>query len=108
MTLPDERYRSIQHAQQLLQELCDPAMTPGIAAGIRDRARGCLRHYPTSWDLQQLESAAPQIIQQQMEPLHRMIQEYDNTQDSRGVVVPTVLSAAIINSSDDDEGSLLD
>jgi hypothetical protein len=77
MTLPDERYRSIQQAKQLLLELTDPRLTPRIPAGIRDRARGALRHYPSDWDLRQLESAAPQVIQQHMEPLHRMVAAWD-------------------------------
>ena len=77
MTLPDERYRSIMQAKRLLQELCDPKQTPRVAAGIRDRARGALRHYPGEYDLQQIEQHAPHIIQQQMEPLYKMIKQHE-------------------------------
>ena len=77
MTLPDERYRSIQQAKLLLLELTDPRITPRIPLWIRDRARGALRHFPSDWDLHQLEQAAPEIIQQRMEPLHRMVAAWD-------------------------------
>ena len=77
MTLPDERYRSIMQAKRLLEELCSPSLTPRVAAGIRDRARGALRHYPSEYELQQLEQFAPHIIQQQMEPLYKMIKQHE-------------------------------
>jgi hypothetical protein len=71
MTLPDERYRSIMQAKRLLEELMDPKLTPRLAAGIRDRARGALRHYPSEWDMQRAAQAAPDIFQERMEDLHR-------------------------------------
>ena len=77
MTLPDERYRSIMQAKRLLEELMDPRLTPRVAAGIRDRARGALRHYPSEYELKQLEQFAPHIIQQQMEPLYKMIKQHE-------------------------------
>ena len=77
MTLPDERYRSIMQAKRLLEELMDPKLTPRVAAGIRDRARGALRHYPSEYELQQLEQFAPHIVQQRMEPLYKMIKQHE-------------------------------
>ena len=73
MTLPDERYRSIMQARRLLQELCDPKLTPRVAAGIRDRARGALRHYPSDWDMSCAATAAPNVFQERMEDLHRFV-----------------------------------
>jgi hypothetical protein len=73
MTLPDERYRAIKQTEQFLRDLCDRSKTPRIPKEIRQKAAGCLRHYPSSWDLDRMASAAPEVIQQQMEPLHRMI-----------------------------------
>jgi hypothetical protein len=88
MTLPDERYRAIQQTQRFLLRLLS---TPRVPKAVKDEARGLLRHYPTDWDLQQLESAAPNVVQQQMEPVHRMIAAY-----------------AIPPQHDDHEGSTLD
>ena len=63
MTLPDERYRAVQQARRLLEELCNPKMTPRIASGIRDRARGALRHYPSDWDMDRAAHAAPSVFE---------------------------------------------
>ena len=77
MTLPDERYLSIQQARRLLEELCDPKLTPRIAAGIRDRARGALRHFPSTYDMQRTARMAPDVFAEQMDDLHKMILRYD-------------------------------
>ena len=80
MTLPDERYRSILQARRLLEELCDPKLTPRVAAGIRDRARGALRHYPNDYDMRRVAAAAPEVFQERMDDLHKMVLRYE--QDS--------------------------
>ena len=73
MTLPDERYRSIMQAKRLLEELMDPKLTPRVAAGIRDRARGALRHYPSEYDMMKAAQTSPDIFQERMEDLHRFV-----------------------------------
>ena len=73
MTLPDERYRSVLQARRLLEELCDPRLTPRVAAGIRDRARGALRHYPSDYDMNRAAAGAPEVFQERMEDLHRFV-----------------------------------
>ena len=76
MTLPDERYRAIRITEKLLTDLCNSRTTPRVPREIRQRAAQCLRHFPGEYDLNQLESAAPHVVQQQMEPLHRMVAAY--------------------------------
>jgi hypothetical protein len=78
MTLPDERYRAVKNAQQFLARLAGGEY-PRVPKAVRDEARSILRHYPLDWDLQQLERAAPHVIQQQMEPLHRMVAAYNQS-----------------------------
>jgi hypothetical protein len=79
MTLPDERYRAIQATADFLVRLAaHPKITKGVPRRVREEAAALLRHYPGEWDLQQLERAAPEIIQQRMEPLHRMILSYED------------------------------
>ena len=73
MTLPDERYRAIQQARELCEALCDSKQTPRVPRDVRLRALSVLRHFPSDWDLTQLAAARSDIIQQRMEPLHRMV-----------------------------------
>ena len=89
MTLPDERYRAVQQTQRFLLRLLT---TPRVPKAVKDEARGLLRHYPSEYDLQQLERAAPHVVQQRMEPVHRMIAAY----------------AAATPEHDDHEGSTAD
>ena len=81
MTLPDERYRAVMQAKRLLEELCNPKLTPRVAGGIRDRARGALRHFPTQWDMKSVEQLAPHIFQEKMEPVYRMIKAYEQDKE---------------------------
>ncbi len=73
MTLPDERYRAVKMAEQLLKDLCDPSVTPRVPKIIRQRASGCLRHYPGSWDMQRAAAGAPDVFQERMEDLHKFL-----------------------------------
>lgn len=79
MTLPDERYRAVKMAEQLLKELCDSKSTPRVPKIIRDRARSCLRHYPNSWDMQRAADSAPDVFQEQMEAVTRLIKQYEQS-----------------------------
>lgn len=71
MTLPDERYRAIHMAEQLLKDMLMPGNR--VPKLYKDRARAALRHYPSTWDLARLAAAAPDVIVEKMEPLHRMV-----------------------------------
>lgn len=73
MTLPDERYRAVLAADQFLQDLMDSRKTPRVPRAIRERARSVLRHYPGTFDMQRVAAARPDIFQERMEPLHRMV-----------------------------------
>jgi len=83
MTLPDERYRALKHTELFLQQLANPQITKRIPREIRREALRCLRHYPTSFDLKQLESLAPHVIQQHMEPLYKMVLSHDQQDQIR-------------------------
>jgi hypothetical protein len=77
MTLPDERFRAIRAAEEFLKDLMDHRKTPRLPKEIRNRARAVLRHYPGIWDLKSIEELAPNIIQEKMEPLYKMVKQYD-------------------------------
>ena len=77
MTLPDERYRAVVETRRFLLDLTNPQHTPQIPKLIRDTARSMLRHYPSVWDMNAASELAPHIFQEHMEPLYRMIKQYD-------------------------------
>ncbi len=76
MTLPDERYRSVRQTAEFLQRLAGGEY-PRVPKAVRGEALHLLRHYPTAWDLDQIERSAPHVMQKRMEPLHRMVAAYD-------------------------------
>ena len=77
MTLPDERYRSVLEAKRFLEDLLDPQKTPRVPKRIRAQAKSILRHYPNSYHMQTVSHYAPDIFQEQIEPVQRMIMAYE-------------------------------
>lgn len=78
MTLPDERYRAVMWASRFLQELAyDREKYPRISKTVRQEANSILRHYPSSFDLKQASHYAPNVFQERMEPLYRMVKQHD-------------------------------
>jgi hypothetical protein len=77
MTLPDERYRAVERTRQLLLNLINPEHTPRVPKIVREEARYCLRHFPSTFDMQIAAEDAPNVFQERMEPLYRMIKQYD-------------------------------
>ena len=74
MTLPDERYRAVVQTKRFLLEILT---TPRVPKTIKDGARHCLRHYPDEWDMQVVAREVPAIFQERMEPLYRMVKQYE-------------------------------
>ena len=72
MTLPDERYRAVRYGQEFLLRLAGGAY-PRVPKAVRDEARSILRHYPTTWDMQQAAEGSPTVFQERMEDVHRFI-----------------------------------
>jgi hypothetical protein len=77
MTLPDERYRAVERTRQLLLNLINPEHTPRVPKIVREEARYCLRHFPSTFDMQIAAEDAPNVFQERMEPLYRMVKQYD-------------------------------
>jgi hypothetical protein len=80
MTLPDERYRAVKYAQDFLSRLAG-GQYARVPKAVRNEARSILRHYPSDWDMDRAATAAPDVFQQQMEPLYRMIKQRDLEQN---------------------------
>ena len=77
MTLPDERYRAVVQTRRFLFDLCNSQHTPRVPKLVRETARSMLRHYPSEYDMRQAAEGAPDVFQERMEPLYRMVKQYD-------------------------------
>jgi hypothetical protein len=80
MTLPNERYRAIQYAKRLCEDLIDPRKTPRVPKEIRKQAYGVLRHFPEEYYLSMLAEARPDILERRgdpFDPLYKMVKQYD-------------------------------
>jgi len=80
MTLPDERYRAVKYAQDFLSRLAG-GQYARVPKAVRDEARSILRHYPSQWDMQRTALQAPDVFQERMDDLHKMVLKYE--QDSQ-------------------------
>jgi hypothetical protein len=80
MTLPDERYRAVVQTQKFLVEILS---TPRVPKAIKDRARSCLRHYPSDWDMQRAAEGSPEIFQEQMEVVTRLFKSYEEKKNEQ-------------------------
>jgi hypothetical protein len=80
LTLPDERYRAVVQTKRFLLEILT---TPRVPKAIKDGARHCLRHYPDEWDMQIVAREVPAVFQEKMEPLYRMVKQYDQDKEKR-------------------------
>ena len=79
MTLPDERYRSVVQTRRFLLKILT---TPRVPKAVKDEARSMLRHYPSDYDMQCAALGAPEVFQEKMEPLYRMIKQHEQLEDT--------------------------
>lgn len=78
MTLPDERYRAVLWASRFLQEIAyNRKKYPRLPVVVRQEAMSILRHFPFESDLKQASNKAPDIFQERMEPLYRLVKQYE-------------------------------
>ena len=80
MTLPDERYRAVVQTQRFLLEILT---TPRVPKAIKDRARACLRHYPSDWDMNRAAEGAPDVFAKRMEDVTRMFKLYEQKKNEQ-------------------------
>ena len=55
MTLPDEMFNSLRAARSFMTDMLDPAVYPQLPKQVRLAARARLKHFPTEYDIKQLE-----------------------------------------------------
>jgi hypothetical protein len=77
--MPDERYRAVLYAEEFLRALSDSNITKRVPKELRQRARGILRHYPNTWDMQRAAEGAPDVFAERMEDVTRMFKKYEES-----------------------------
>jgi len=78
VTLPDERYRAVMWAERFLRDLAqDTVNYPRVPKKVRREAYSILRHYPAEYDMKRASEKAPEVFQERMEPLYRMVKQYE-------------------------------
>jgi hypothetical protein len=64
-------------AKELLVEIANPGgRWNRIPKDLRLHAMHCLRHYPNQWDMKQTVRLAPDVFQERMEPVTKMLMQY--------------------------------
>lgn len=61
MTIPAERTRAVQTAEDFLGDLLCPSVTPKVPLKIRERARRILRHFPGEYDIARSADKLPDV-----------------------------------------------
>jgi hypothetical protein len=82
MTLPDERYRSLVQTKKFLIELLSPHQTPRVPKIVRQRASALLRHWPDDYHLEMMTQDMPSHFAKEMEPVYRMIKQYEQDKEN--------------------------
>ncbi len=78
MTLPDERYRAVMWAERFLRDLAhDTINYPRVPKKVRREAHSILRHFPAEYDMKRAAEKSPEVFQERMEPVYRMIKQYE-------------------------------
>ena len=81
MTLPDERYRAVMQSIQFLTRLAGGEY-PRTPKAVRAEARSLLRHYPSAYDMKQAAHNSPNVFQERMDDLHKMVLKYEQDQQT--------------------------
>lgn len=77
MTLPDERYRAVRWAERFLISIVQTRS--GLSDDMKQEAKRILHHFPSEHDLDRAAEKSPEIFQKQMEPVYRMIRQYEES-----------------------------
>ena len=62
MTLPIERKHAVINTEQFLKDLMDPKKTPRVPREVRQQAYRCLKHYPSTYYMEEAADLAPEIF----------------------------------------------
>lgn len=54
--MPDEMFNAIRNARMFMVDLLDPKATPKVPTDIRKKARDRLKHFPSEFDISEMEN----------------------------------------------------
>lgn len=85
MTLPDERYRAVIWAGRFLREISyNTVKYPRVPKKVRQEAYSILRHFPNPYDIKHAAESCPEVFQERMDPLHRLIMLHEQEKKDEG------------------------
>jgi hypothetical protein len=65
-------------AERFLRDLAqDTVNYPRVPKKVRREAYSILRHYPAEYDMKRASEKVPEVFQERMEPLYRMVKQYE-------------------------------
>ena len=65
-------------AKRFLEDIAhDKKKYPRIPKAVRQEAYSITRHFPNEWDLDSAARRAPDVFQEKMEPLYRMVKQHE-------------------------------
>lgn len=60
--MPYERKNAVLYTEQFLKDLRDPKKYPRVPKIVRQDAQRLLRHYPSTYDMEQAGEQAPDVF----------------------------------------------
>jgi len=84
MTLPDERYRAVLWAGRFLRDVAyNTKQYPRVPETVRKEASSILRHFPLEYEMKCAAEAAPEVFQERMDPLHRLLVQHQQETEQK-------------------------
>jgi hypothetical protein len=74
MTIPLERHRALNYVRDFLYDLMLPSATPKIPLSIRRRARALVKHYPSTFELEEIAKKTELL---ETDPSYKPISQLD-------------------------------
>jgi hypothetical protein len=67
-------------AKRFLTDLAHNAKDyPRVPKKVRGEAYSILRHFPSDWDMQRAADGSPDVFQERMEPVTRLMTQYEQS-----------------------------
>lgn len=78
MTMPDEMFQSLRDARHFMMALMESKETPKVPKEIRSRARDRLKHFPSDYEINELEKMHSMVGREPNILLNECMKSLDN------------------------------